>query len=82
MKIVRHHEFADIVEAREERTLIFLIYSIVCLMVSFGMMVWTTRVISEGNSNLEMMRERLNAFSLQVKDTEKICNAAAAACQK
>lgn len=83
MKIMqRHSHCPDIVVAREERTLIFLICGIACVVVSFIMLVWAQRVISNGNANLAIMKERLNAATLDLHETQRACEAALAVCQQ
>lgn len=79
--IQRHSDCPDIVVAREERTFVFLMVAIVCLVISFAMMVWTQRIIATGNTNLEMMRYRLNDFSAKVQEAERSCEEARAVCQ-
>jgi hypothetical protein len=81
MKTIQQHSTCpDIVVAREERTLIFLMLAIACLIMSFGVLVWSERVIGMGNVKLESVRERLNVFSIQLDETKRTCEQARDTC--
>lgn len=77
----QHSRCPDIVKAREERTLLFLIASLAILAVSVILFAMSTATISQGNANLDHMKYRLNDLQTEIRQTEKACNTALTVCQ-